>query len=93
MNDVLKRLLITNVTDQVIVGQNEIVDTVYSEDETVTAGEVVTQSITHNAQTETVTAGEVNTVQALNYAVVFVLGITAPSGTSRQFILGGSRLS
>ncbi len=93
MNDILKKLLVTNVTDQVVVGQNEIVDTVYSQDETVTAGEVVATSLTHNAQAETVTAGEVNTVQALNYAVVFVLGITAPSGTSRQFILGGSRLS
>ncbi len=93
MNDVLKKLLVTNQTDQLVIGQNEIVDTVYSEDETITATEIVTESITHNTQNETVTAGEVNTVQALNYAVVFVLGITAPSGTSRQFILGGSHLS
>ncbi len=92
MNDVLKKLWITNPSDQIVVGQNEIVDTVYSEDESITISEVISSSITHNTQMETLTIGESAIAQALDYAVQFVVGPQIPSGFLRQFILNGSPL-
>ena len=92
MNDVLKKLLITDVSDQVVVGMNEIVDTVYSENETITISDSIVISLAHNVKTETITIGESVTVQSLNYPVVFCAGIIAPTGYKRQFILNGSIL-
>lgn len=95
MVDILNKLLIKNPTDQIVLGLNEIIDRIFAMPETITIGESVATSKTHNPQTETVTVGESTTVQALNYAVTFILSElnTAPSGTARQFILDGSRLS
>jgi hypothetical protein len=92
MNDVLNKLLVTNVSDQIDIGLNEVLQVLYSASETVTLSESVTISTSSNPQSETVTMGESTTVQALNYAVIFCAGAIIPTGTSRQFILEGSPL-
>lgn len=93
MQDVLNKLLVTNPSDQINIALNEILQLLYSAVETITFDEVFTTSISHNMQYETITFGEVSTTQALNYAVIFVVGPTAPSTTKRQFILDGSPLA
>jgi hypothetical protein len=89
--DLLNKLLVKNVSDQITIGQNEVVDTVYAVDEEITVTATPVVSTSHNPQNQTITLGESVTVQALNYAVIFVVGaLAAPSGTSRLFILNGS---
>ncbi len=93
MNDVLNKLLVTNVSDQINIGLNEVLQVLYSVTEEVVISESVVASITHNPVSELITLGESTTVQALDYAVQFVAGPQAPSGTLRQFILDGSPLA
>lgn len=88
----LSGILANRELDQIEIDQNEVIDRLYSGSETVTMTEVVSISTSSNPQSELVTVGESVTVQALNYAVIFVVGPTTPTGTSRQFILDGSPL-
>lgn len=92
MMDVLNKLLVTDVSDQISVDANEVLQVLYSATETITLSESVVSSLTHNMQNETLTLTESVTVQALNYATIFVWGPTTPSGTSRPFIFDGSLL-
>ena len=73
MNDVLKKLLVTDQTDQLTIGSNEIVDIVYTFDEVSTT--VETFAISGHIQfVETSTTAESFTLQAPNYPTDFVLG-------------------
>lgn len=92
MIDVLNKLLVRDVSDQIVIGVDEVVDLLVSDDETITIGESVATSISHNPQTETMSVGESTTVQSLNYAIIFVFGVQAPSGFKRQFVVSGSPL-
>lgn len=92
MIEFFQKLLISK-DKEIVINADEVVDTVLSADEEITIGESTSASKVHNPITEAITIGESNTVQSLNYAVIFVLGDHfAPSSTSRQFILNGSRL-
>lgn len=93
MVDVLNKLLVTDVSKQIDILDNEVVDRLYTYYEDVTVGESVTSSLAHNTLTETATVGESATVQALNYGVIFCVGALTPTSYSRQFILDGSPLS
>lgn len=92
MVDVLNRLLLVDPTTQVTVDVNEIVDTILSSNETVTATESVSSSLAHNPQSETVTAGESFVNNGLNFGTIFVAGVQVPSTTKRVFVLNGSTL-
>lgn len=92
MMDVLNKLLVTDVSDQISVDANEVLQVLYSATETMLFSESVVSSLTHNMQYETMTLGESVTVQALNYGVQFAVGPTAPSGFKRQFLLNASPL-
>ena len=92
MQDILNKLLVTDVSDNINIGLNEVLQVLYSATETVTISEVVSISTSSNPQSETVTLGESVTVQALDYGVIFVVGSTAPNGFKRQFTLDGSPL-
>lgn len=72
---------------------NEIIDKYGQTNESVTIGESLVSSTSHNPQLETVTIAESFTPQSLNYAVEFVVGPTIPTGTKRQFVLDGSPLA
>lgn len=92
MLDILNKLLVTDVADQINVDLNEILQVLYSVTESVVFTEEIVTSLTHNMQYETLTFTESVTVQALNYAVVFVVGPQTPSGFLRQFCLDSSPL-
>lgn len=99
MVDILNKLLVKNVADQIEIGLNEVVDRLYSAFENITITESTVVSISHNPQTETITLTEVEVAQPLNYATEFVL---APYDTptiayggadvKRVFLLDGSPL-
>lgn len=72
---------------------NEILEKFIGASETLTISEGFSFSTSHNPQAETVTVAETFTPQSLNYAVEFVVGPSVPTGTKRQFVLNGSRLS
>lgn len=74
MVDVLNKLIVKDVSNQIEIGLNEIVDRLYSMYEPVTLTESVTISQSHNATPETITMTEVVTPQALNYPTNFVVG-------------------
>ena len=98
MVDILNRLAVTDVTDQIFIGENEIVDTIYSQLETINLGEVFVFSLSHNGQNETIIATEVSVAQPIDYATIFVAGAYIPTilyngaDHKRQFILNGSPL-
>lgn len=92
MMDVLNKLLVTDVADQINVDLNEILQVLYSATENIVLSESIVTSLTHNMQYETITFGESVTTQALNYAVEFVVGPYTPSGFKRQFLLDASPL-
>lgn len=79
MVDVLNKLLVKNVSDQIEIGENEVVDRIYSIPEELTMSESYAISVAHNATPETVTLTEVATVQALNYVTDYVLGEFIPN--------------
>lgn len=80
-------------TKQIIVNENEIVDLVYTKNESITIGEVITTSKSHNPISESISIGETVTAQSLDYTIEFVIGAYgAPVGTKRVFILNGSYL-
>lgn len=92
--DVLNKLLIRDPSDQIIIGQNEIIDRIYTEYETITATEVVSSSKVHNPHSETITATEA-TNQAKNAGTIFVAGPYTPANfadTKRVFVSNGSLL-
>lgn len=94
MVDILNKLLVKDVSDQIEIGQNEVVDLIYSALEEITIGESVAISLTHNPQAETITLTEA-TNSALNAGTIFVAGPYTPSGfgdTKRVFVLNGSLL-
>ena len=91
MMEFLQRLLIQK-DKEIVIDENEVVDLVESYFETISIGETVVTSLVHNTQLEEVEVAETATVRALDYAVEFVAGETAPSSTKRQFILDGSPL-
>jgi hypothetical protein len=72
--------------------EEETLEKYLTASETVTIGESLASSTSHNPQAETVTVAETFTPQSLNYAVEFVVGPTVPTGTKRQFVLNGSPL-
>ena len=90
---ILKKMLLRD-SKAIILNQNELLDLIQGVTETMTIVDSLASSdIADATSTETMTFGEVMTAQALNYAVQFVLGpLSPPSGTSRVFILDGSRL-
>lgn len=90
MNDVLNKLLVTNVSDQINIDLNEILQSLYVALEEITFDESFTASISHEMQNETISLVEEVTAQALDYPVVFVAGPWTPSGFKRGFILNGS---
>lgn len=98
MVDILNKLLIKAISDQIEIGLNEVVDRLFSAFETITINESFAASTTHNAQTETVNNVETPIVQPLNYATIFVYGHYIPvisfngADTKRVFILDGSPL-
>jgi len=92
MMDVLNKLLVTDLSDQISVDANEVLQVLYSATETITLSESTVSSLSHNMQYETMTLGESVTVQALDYAVIFVAGPYTPSGFKRQFLLNSSPL-
>lgn len=93
MQDILNRLLVTDPSNQVAIDPNEIVQLLFVANETITISEVVVTSISHNPVSETITLGESTTVQALDYATIFVVGPQVPTSTKRIFILNGSYLA
>lgn len=88
---VMKKILLSE-TKKIIINEGELVDLVDSADETITLGESVVASQSHNPQSETITLGESFVNQGLNYGVQFVLGPYTPTSTKRVFNLNGSRL-
>lgn len=91
MVEFLQKLLIQK-DKEIDIKENEVLDKVESIDETITLSETNTFAKIHNPVYETITLGESTTVQALNYAVEFVVGEYTPSGTKRVFVLDGSPL-
>jgi len=92
MIEFLQKLLI-NKDKEIVIDENEVVDEVETALEEITITEATTVSKVHNPQTETITIGETATVQALNYAVEFCVGVQAVTGTKRPFIINGSPLA
>ena len=100
MVDVLNKLLITDVADQIAIGENEVVDRIYSAFEDITLSEAFTTAksadASHNPQSETITLTETDVEQPLNYATIFVAGAYIPTisfggaDTKRVFVAGGS---
>ena len=90
----LQKLLMSK-DKEIKIAQDEALDEIfsYNEDVFVSDGDAATTETSHNPQAETVTVGESTTVQALNYAIEFVLGPQEPSGTKRPFIFDGSPLA
>jgi len=99
MVDILNKLLIKNVSDQIEIGQNEVVDRLFSASETITFQEVFVVSTSHNPQSETITLTESPIVQPLNYATIFVYGPYIPTiafdgaDKKRVFLMTGSPLA
>lgn len=94
MVDVLNKLLVKDPANQIDIGQNEVVNRIYIDDESITIGEVTTQSKVHNPQTDTITLTESSNA-AKSAGTVFVAGPYTPSSfadTKRVFILNGSPL-
>lgn len=90
------RSLITKEKKNIIINDNEILDTAESLEETLTIAETsVAMYTAHNSQTETMTMVETTvTAQSLNYPVYFVLGpLAPPTGHNRVFIVSNSYLS
>lgn len=98
MVDILNKLLIKNVSDQIEIGENEVVDRLFSVLETITLQETFVISLSHNPQSETITLNEVDIEQPLNYATIFVYGPYTPTiafggaDTKRVFLIEGSPL-
>lgn len=93
MIEFLQKLLIQK-DKEIVIDQNEVVDEVESANEEIVISEVLASSLVHNPTPETITVGESATVQALNYAVEFVVGpYDLPTGFKRQFILDASPLA
>jgi hypothetical protein len=98
MVDVLNKLLVTNPSSQISIGENEVVDRLYSALEEITLSETFTVSKSHNPISETVSFGETAIRQPLDYAIEFVLAPYTPTiayngaDKKRVFILDGSLL-
>lgn len=88
----LQKLLMAK-DKEIKIAQDEALDEIFDYEEEITVTDSAVASTTHNPQNETVTIADSVTVQTLNYAVEFVLGPQAPSGTKRVFILDGSPLA
>ncbi len=88
--------LLLSKDKEIVIKSGEVTDEVESSNEIITFIEsdpVV--SISHTPQDEVATIAETNTVQALDYATIFVVGSGdgyIPTTTSRQFVLNGSPL-
>ncbi len=94
MVDILNKLLVKDPAAQLDIGQNEVVDRIYTMPEAITIGESTAQSKVHNPQAETITLTEASQASK-TLATVFVAGPYTPSSfsdTKRVFILEGSRL-
>lgn len=94
----LSGILSNRELDQIDIDANEVVDRLYSANETITMTEDYTISQSHNATPETVTMTEVDIEQPLNYGTTFVIGPYVHTlsyngaDADRQFILDGSPL-
>lgn len=95
MVDLLNKLLIKDVSDQITIGANEIIDRVYALMETITLTETVIISKSHNPQNEIITLSENFVPTGKNFGTIFVAGpyvTTLGVDLKRQFVLNGSRL-
>ncbi len=98
MIDVLNKMLVKDPAAQVEIGENEVIDRLYSSFEDIAIGEAVVALTSHNPQTEAVSAADAATVQPLDYGIVFVLGPWTPNisyggaDTKRVFVIEGSLL-
>jgi len=91
MVEFLQDLLIKK-DKEIEIDPNEVLDKIEAALETITLTEdTPVVSTTHNPQTETVTLGEVVTVQALNFATVFVYApFPIPIGFKREGAYDGA---
>ena len=102
MVDVLNRLMVTNVNEEIAVAENEVVDRLFSAFETINLGEafVIAKSgdALHFPQTETIVLSEVDILQPIDYATIFVyapyLHVPSFNGADKKrvFIANGSPL-
>lgn len=84
-----------NKDKEIEINPDEVLDKIEAAFETITLTEATpVVSTAHNPQTEGATMGEVTTVQALNFATVFVLApFPTPTGFKRELALDGGVLS
>ena len=87
--------LLAQQTTQIIINKDEVVDLVYSKNETATLVESIpVVSTSHNPVAEITSVAETVTAQSLDYATQFVAGpYSTPTGTKRAFVLNGSPLA
>ncbi len=84
MVEFLQKLLMDK-DKEIEIDPNEVLDLIESALETIDMDEVFTASKVHNPQAETITLAEVETVQALNFATVFVYApFPVPTGFKRE---------
>jgi len=102
MVDVLNRLLVTSVTDQIEIQENEVLNRLISKSEAFSIGEAFTIAQggdpLHNPQTETITLTEDDIVQPLDFGTLFVVGPFIPTisfdgDEKRPFLVEGSHIS
>lgn len=92
MVDLLNKLLVKNVSDQISIATNEVVDRIYSPLETISIVESIVVSKSSHPNPETITISESFVNTGKNYGTKFVAGPQTPSGVNRVFVLDGSRL-
>ena len=90
MVEFLQDLLIKK-DKEIEIDINEVLDLIESAFETINFAEVAVASTSHNPQAEGAAMGEVVTVQALDFATVFVYGpFPAPTGFKREGAYDGA---
>jgi prophage tail gpP-like protein len=87
----LKQMLLTSQSNQIDVSDSEVVDRLFSADETATFSETVAFSLSHNMTSESVAFSETVTSNK-NYGTEFVAGPYTMSGVKRVFLLDASPL-
>ena len=90
MVEFLQKLLIDK-DKEIEIEPNEVLDLIEAAIEEINLAEVFVVSKIHNPQTEAIALGEVVTVQALNFATVFVYApFPVPSGFKREALYDGA---
>lgn len=88
--DLLKKIITDSQSDKIDISQNEIVDRLYSSDETISMVETVVASKVHNPQAEVSNITEVAVGQAPNYPTEFVVGNYIPDAIDQQTAISNS---